>query len=127
MKVFVVLIVTCLSFLSCNNIKQPEAVDLPNIILILADDLGYGDLGCYGSILNNTPNLNKMAEDGMLFTSFYSTSAMCSPSRAALLTGCYPQRVGFGIAGQVSVRGMIAPVECGVAVGGLAHDGITHR
>ena len=68
----------------------------PNIIIIFADDLGYGDLGCYGSKINETPTLDKMAEEGKKFSNFYVSSPVCSPSRASLLTGCYPQRISFG-------------------------------
>lgn len=68
----------------------------PNIILINCDDLGYGDLGCYGSTINKSPSLDKMAEEGIRFTDFYMASPVCSPSRAAMLTGCYPPRIGFG-------------------------------
>ena len=68
----------------------------PNIILINCDDLGYGDLGCYGSTLNRTPALDAMAAEGTRFTDFTMASSVCSPSRASLLTGCFPPRVGFG-------------------------------
>ncbi len=64
----------------------------PNIIVILADDLGYGDVGCYGSKEIRTPHLDRMAAEGMRFTSFYA-QAFCGPSRAALMTGCYPLRL----------------------------------
>ncbi|MHB1485244.1 MAG: sulfatase family protein [Saccharofermentanales bacterium] len=67
-----------------------------NIILINCDDLGYGDIGCYGSKINKTPVLDKMAQDGIRFTSFYMASPVCSPSRGAMMTGCYPSRIGFG-------------------------------
>jgi len=67
----------------------------PNIIIIFADDLGYGDLSCYGSKLNSTLRLDRMASEGMRFTDFYVASPVCSPSRAALMTGCYPKRIGL--------------------------------
>ena len=67
----------------------------PNFILIMADNLGYGDIEPFGSKLHRTPNLNKMAQEGRLLTSFYSASGVCTPSRAALMTGCYPRRVGL--------------------------------
>jgi arylsulfatase A len=69
----------------------------PNIILINCDDLGYGDLGCYGSTQHATPHLDRMAAEGMRFTDFCMASSVCSPSRAALLTGCFPNRIGFGL------------------------------
>jgi len=67
----------------------------PNIIIILADDLGYGDLECYGNEAINTPNLNKIASEGITFTDFHSNGAACSPTRAAFLTGRYQQRAGI--------------------------------
>ena len=68
---------------------------LPNIVLILTDDQGYGDLGAFGATHLATPNLDALAADGVRFTNFYSASSVCSPSRAALLTGSYPLRVGI--------------------------------
>lgn len=67
----------------------------PNVLLINCDDLGFGDLGCYGSTDNETPELDRLASEGLRLTDFYMASPVCSPSRAALLTGCYPPRIGF--------------------------------
>ncbi len=67
----------------------------PNVIVILCDDMGYGDLSSYGEKSYRTPNIDKLAQQGVRFTDFYSASPGCSPSRAALLTACYPQRVGI--------------------------------
>ncbi|MEQ2010288.1 MAG: sulfatase-like hydrolase/transferase, partial [Limisphaerales bacterium] len=61
----------------------------PNIIFILADDLGYGDLGCYGQKLIQTPHLDRMAAEGMRFTQFYAGSTVCAPSRSVLMTGLH--------------------------------------
>jgi len=69
----------------------------PNLIIIFCDDLGYGDLGCFGSKVHRTPNIDRMAEEGMRLTSFYVTSGVCTPSRASLLTGCYPRRVNMHV------------------------------
>lgn len=67
----------------------------PNFVFILCDDLGYADPGCYGSKSIKTPGIDRMASEGMRFTSFYSAAPVCTPSRAALMTGCYPQRVSL--------------------------------
>lgn len=67
----------------------------PNFLLILADDLGYGDLGCYGSDDLTTPNIDRLAQNGLLFTDFYANGSVCSPTRAAFITGRYQQRIGM--------------------------------
>lgn len=67
----------------------------PNIVLIMADDLGYGSLGCYGGAEFKTPNIDRLAASGMRFTDFHSNGVMCTPTRAALLTGRYPQRCAW--------------------------------
>src|SRR5262249_12008842 len=86
-------------FTVCGAMRTPSAPPLPadegttggnsrpNILFILADDLGYGDAGCYGQARIKTPNLDHLAGSGMRFTSFYAGSTVCAPSRAALMTG----------------------------------------
>ena len=71
------------------------AAERPNIILIMADDLGYGDIGCYGSKKIRTPNIDALARGGLKFTDYHSNCPVCSPTRAALLTGRYQQRCGI--------------------------------
>ena len=92
MKSIQALIITLLGCATLN------AADKPNIILILADDLGYGDLGCYGATALKTPNLDRLAKEGLRFTDAHATSATCTPSRYSLLTGEYAWRQkGTGI------------------------------
>ena len=83
------------------------AAPTPNIILVVADDLGYGDLSCYGATHYRTPNLDRLATEGTRFTSYYVSSPVCSASRAALMTGCYHERVGItGALGPASKQGL---------------------
>ena len=82
--VIVLLLLVWTAFLS--------AQDKPNFVVIMIDDQGYQDLGCYGSPEIKTPRLDQMAQEGMRFTSFYAQT-VCGPARAALMTGCYPMRV----------------------------------
>ncbi|QZT37468.1 sulfatase [Halosquirtibacter xylanolyticus] len=82
-------------YFSYSSEKTEKEASHPNIIILFADDMGYGDIAAYGSKVNETPNLDKLANRGTLFSSFYVAAASCTPSRAALLTGCYPQRVGL--------------------------------
>lgn len=75
----------------------------PNIVIVFADDLGYADIGCFGAKGYATPNIDRMAREGIRLTSFYAAQAVCSASRAALLTGCYPNRIG--------IRGALGPAD----------------
>ena len=94
---FVTLLFTIVVVSSCSEqaMQSAEAANAkPNIIVIFNDDQGYQDLGCFGSPDIKTPQIDQMAAEGMRFTSFMVASPVCSASRAALLTGCYPHRVG---------------------------------
>jgi arylsulfatase A-like enzyme len=82
------------SLLKPLNIINPSAPK-PNVILIYCDDLGYGDLGCYGNRVIQTPNIDRLAREGVIFTNYLACSAVCAPSRAGLLTGRYPIRTGI--------------------------------
>ena len=83
---------TSLPLLSCSKSSKKEK---PNFIVIFTDDQGYGDIGCYGAQGFKTPNLDQMAKQGVRFTNFYVPATVCTPSRSALLTGCYPKRLGL--------------------------------
>ncbi|MCC7373268.1 MAG: sulfatase [Verrucomicrobiales bacterium] len=87
----------------------------PNIVLIFCDDLGYADLACFGAQAIRTPNLDRLARQGVRFTDFYAAQAVCSASRAALLTGCYPNRVGISGALDHRARHGLHPDEQTIA------------
>ncbi len=94
----VYLLILSILNISCADKQQSQTTTdpfLPNIVYIFADDLGYGDLGCFGATDIKTPYLDQLAEGGIKFTEFYSASPVCSPSRAGLLTGRIPQRMGI--------------------------------
>jgi arylsulfatase A len=84
-----------LLFLLAAAIPFRACAERPNIVLILADDLGYADIGAYGNKVNRTPNLDRMAREGLRFSDFHTNGANCSPTRAAILTGAYQQRCGI--------------------------------
>jgi len=88
---------TVVALLAVSGLTHPlhAATPPPNIVLIFCDDLAYSDLGCYGNTKAKTPNLDRMARQGIRFTDFYVGQPVCSASRAALMTGCYPNRVGI--------------------------------
>lgn len=92
MKALVVVILLGISY---ANAQKSNTRSKPNIIIINMDDMGYGDIEPYGATGYLTPNFNRLAREGMRFTHFYAAQAVCSPSRAALLTGCYPNRIGM--------------------------------
>ena len=89
MKVFLSLF--CLAFLFSFVCAEEQ----PNVIVIVVDDQGYYDLGCYGATEVKTPRIDRMADEGVRFTDYYAAAPICSPSRAGLLTGCYPRRIGL--------------------------------
>jgi len=97
----------------------PTGATKPNIIIILCDDLGWGDLGCYGAQTIKTPNIDGLAGQGIKFTDFYSSAPVCSPSRAGLLTGRYPPRTGVT---QVlfPTSGLESIINLRIALGGAA-------
>lgn len=95
MRTIILTLLFCL-LLSCSK-SQTDQPDLPpNIVIIMADDLGYGGISCYGNTDIHTPNLDFLASEGMRFADFHSNGAVCSPTRAALMTGKYQQRTGVG-------------------------------
>lgn len=98
MKLLILMSFLILANSSCISQKANQHFSKTNVIIIFADDLGYGDLSCYGAQDVSTPNIDKLASEGLRFTDFQVPSSVCSPSRAALLTGRYPMRNGFPVA-----------------------------
>jgi arylsulfatase A len=100
------------------TIGLSQAADKPNVILIMADDLAYGDLSCYGSDRQRTPVLDKLAKEGMRLTNYFSGNTVCTPSRMALLTGAYPARLGWtgGVVGfKIRPQNGLAPEALTIA------------
>jgi arylsulfatase A-like enzyme len=103
----------------CASVTASFAADQsrPNVVIVFADDMGYGDIGCYGNKTARTPNLDRMAAEGTRWTSFYVPQAVCSASRTALLTGCYPNRLG--ILGALNPQAQIGISDGEVTLGQL--------
>ncbi|MDX1476787.1 MAG: sulfatase [Saprospiraceae bacterium] len=109
-----IFLVICLAVWSCQSPDTtPERP--PNIVIIFTDDQGYQDVGCFGSPDIETPNLDRMASEGVRLTSYYAAQAVCSASRAALLTGCYPNRIGIHQALMPDARVGLHPDETTLA------------
>lgn len=83
------------TIICCFFCGSVTGANKPNLIFILVDDQGYYDLGCYGGTEFDTPRIDRMAQEGIRFTDYYAAAPICSPSRAGILTGCYPRRVGL--------------------------------
>ncbi len=110
MKSFVLI----LAFITLNAIGCKGEAAPTNILCILVDDMGYGDLSCMGATDLHTPHIDKLAREGMIFTSFYANSTVCSPSRASLLTGRYPDMVGVpGVIRQEERNLQLVPIRLG--------------
>ena len=90
-----IIILTVLALSSLLSRQAHADVSKPNVIFILTDDLGYSDIGCYGATKIKTPHIDQLAAEGLRFTHFHTAASICSPSRAAFLTGAYPQRAGL--------------------------------
>jgi arylsulfatase A len=95
MKYLFLSIMLATTFLGCAITPVSDANVKPNVVIIFIDDMGYGDIGPFGSKINETPHLDRMAAEGMKLTTFYVGASVCTSSRAALMTGCYPKRVGL--------------------------------
>ena len=97
MKGILILLIICF-LISCKKEDKIVQNKKPNVIIIFTDDQGYNDVGCFGSLDIETPHLDQMAREGLKLTNFYAAQPICSASRAALLTGCYPNRLGVHLA-----------------------------
>lgn len=113
LPILTIIAAVVLNSINCRASNINAAADQvdPNIVLIFADDLGYGDVGCFGATDIATPNIDRLAKEGRRFTNFYVAQAVCTASRAALMTGCYPNRVSLsGALNHTSTNG-IHPAE----------------
>lgn len=118
LRLFVYGVVTLLVVIGSagwSRVATQQMTVKPNVVIIFIDDMGYGDLAAYGASQYQTPNLDRLAEEGMRFTHFYAAQAVCSASRAGLLTGCYPNRIGFSGALSPKAETGLNPAETTIA------------
>jgi len=128
----IVLMVLIIVFAICSQgeaINNPprSADSLPNIVLIMVDDMGYGDAGCYGNKVIKTPNIDALAAAGLRFTDFYSSGAWCVPSRKGLMTGVHPRRRGMnkdGLGKKIIISEMLREQGYTTAILGKWHLGL---
>jgi len=120
---FLLCLVAFCSKTNAQNYEASAGAEKPNIIYIMADDLGYGDLGCYGSKLNSTPNIDRLADQGIRFTDFHAAS-WCLPSRRALMTGCHPMRANLKLAERTTIAEMLKEKGYATALIGKWHLGM---
>src|SRR5256885_8965375 len=92
---FVAIAASASSVYAADKGVSSKASHPPNIVVIFIDDMGYADIGPFGATAYKTPHLDRMAKEGRIFTDFHSATAVCSASRAGLMTGCYPERVSI--------------------------------
>lgn len=127
-----------LALLILFSFNQKKKASTPNIVIIFMDDLGYGDVSCFGSLTYRTPAIDRMAAEGMRFTNFLAAQAVCSASRAGLLTGTYPNRIGFSGAldhksgyglneNEQTIAELLKQKDYATAIFGKWHLGITER
>lgn len=122
-QIFIYLSTFLAVFAGCNDkTKKTKEVKSPNIIYIMADDMGYGDLGCYGQDSIQTPNIDKMAEQGMRFTQHYAASTVCAPSRCGLITGMHMGHAEIRGNMQAEPHGQVPLTDQAVTVAELMKD-----
>lgn len=105
----------CSAIIPLSIFFAAQAAEKPNVIIIFNDDMGYSDLGCYGAPKTKTPRIDQLAKEGVRFTDFYASSSVCSASRASLLKGCYPQRVGVMGVIRAGANGGLKPEHVSIA------------
>ena len=113
--ILIIVLISAFTWKAKNNLPAKQVSSTPNVVIIFMDDMGYGDPVCYGGGPYQTPNIDALAASGMRFTEFYAAQAVCTASRAALLTGCYPTRIGMHGAIDQNAKFALNPYEQTIA------------